>query len=101
MNIELVYFTGCPHVETARKNLREACEALGLPAEWKEWNQNDQNIPQHLKVLGSPSVLVKNTDVAGGPGKCSQEKFCRIYQDGQNAPNVEIIKNALHQGLHS
>jgi mercuric ion transport protein len=101
MNIELIYFEGCPNVDVARESLRKACSALGVKADWKEWDQNDDNIPDHAKDFGSPSILVDGKDIAGGPGDCCQQKTCRIYKDGQNAPNVEIIKSALQQGLHS
>lgn len=101
MNIELVYFEGCPNVEAARENLRKACSELELGTDWKEWDQNDDNIPEHLRAFGSPSILVEGTDVAGGPGDCCQEKSCRIYEGGQNAPGVETIRAALQESLCS
>lgn len=100
MNIELVYFEGCPNAEIARENLRTACAALGLAADWKEWDQNNDDIPEHVKVFGSPSILVEGRDVAGGPGECCKAKSCRIYEGDQNAPDVETIKAALQEKLH-
>ena len=101
MNIELVYFEGCPNVDVARKSLREACSALGVKANWKEWDQNNDNIPDHVKDFGSPSILVNGKDVAGGPNDCCQTKSCRVYDGGHNAPSVNTIKNALQQSQSS
>lgn len=97
MTIELVYFEGCPNADAARENLRKACTDLGMEADWKEWDQNNDNIPEHVKAFGSPSILVDGKDVAGGPGECCKTKSCRVYEGGQNAPSVEIIKAALQE----
>lgn len=69
MNIELVYFKD---VDVARKSLHEACSALGVKADWKEWDQNDDSILDHVKDFGSPSILVDGKDVAGSPDDCCQ-----------------------------
>lgn len=99
MKIELVYLEGCPNAMAARENLCRACAELGLKAEWREWDQNDNPTPDNLRVFGSPSILVDGRDVAGGPGDSRAEKSCRLYEGGQNAPNVETIKAALRESL--
>ncbi len=65
--IELVYFTGCPHVDAARAALRTALDAAGLPAQWREWDQTHPQTPVHLQGYGSPTVLVDGADVTGKP----------------------------------
>lgn len=97
MKIELVYFEGCPNAEAARENLRKACDELGINADWREWDQNEDTVPDHVKTFGSPSILIEGKDVAGGPGECCQAKSCRVYEGGENAPSVEIIKTALQE----
>jgi mercuric ion transport protein len=99
MKIELVYFEGCPNAGAARENLRKACGELSVKAEWQEWDQNSDSVPDHVKPFGSPSILVNGKDIAGGPGECCAEKSCRLYEGGQNAPAVETIKAALREGL--
>lgn len=101
MNVELVYFEGCPNADAARENLRKAFVELKMEADWQEWDQNNDDIPDHLKIFGSPSILVEGTDVAGDPDDCCQAKSCRIYEGGQNAPDVEMIKAALQGSLDS
>lgn len=97
MKIELVYFEGCPNVQPARANLKEACLALGLKPEWIELDQNDGDTPDYAMRFGSPSILVEGKDVAGGPGECCQAKSCRVYEGDQSAPSVEMIKTALQE----
>lgn len=99
MKIELVYFEGCPNAEAARNNLRKACSQMGSSADWKEWDQKDDDIPQHLKAFGSPSILVEGREVAGAAGDGSQAQSCRIYEGGQNAPDVETIRAAIQESL--
>jgi len=100
MKIELVYFEGCPNANAARNNLRKACGELGIKDDWKEWDQNGDEIPAHVKAFGSPSILVNGKDVAGGAADYCGEKSCRLYGGSQNAPAVETIKAALQEGLH-
>ncbi len=63
--IELVHFTGCPHVAAARVALRTALDAFGLPAQWQEWDQTHPQTPARLQGYGSPTVLVGGVDVTG------------------------------------
>jgi len=88
-NVELVYFTGCPSVETARANLREALTTRGLPPEWIEWNQLDGDVPSRLMGLHSPTVLVYGQDVSDS--KPTMAMACRA--DG--APSVAEILEAF------
>lgn len=99
MKIELVYFEGCPNVEAARENLRRAFNDLGLEADWLEWDQGNDNAPEHVKAFGSPSILVDGKDVAGDHGECCAPQSCRLYDGGKNAPSVENIKTAVKAGM--
>ncbi len=88
-NVELVYFTGCPNVETARANLKTALSTKGLPLEWLEWNQLDSEAPTRVKGLSSPTVLVHGQDVSNSQPAIAMA--CRA--DG--APSVDEILDAL------
>jgi hypothetical protein len=74
--IELVYFTGCPHVDAARAELRSALSALGLPAEWREWDQAHPETPPRVLGYGSPTVLIGGLDVTGMPS-ANAGRACR------------------------
>ncbi len=88
--IELVYFTGCPHVKEARSALERALDAAGLPARWQEWDQAHPGTPAHLQGYGSPTVLVGGRDVTG-VALPNAGQACRA--DG--VPSSEVITAAL------
>ena len=54
--VELVFFSGCPHVERARRAIREA----GIK-EFAEVNLDNQGIDHKYRELSSPSILVDGT----------------------------------------
>ncbi len=99
LRVELVYFTGCPHVAAAREAIREAMTATGLAAEWQEWNRDDSATPEALRGYGSPTVLVDGRDVAPAPANAD---CCRVYSGGSglhNAPESDTIRAALESGF--
>lgn len=65
IDVELVYFTGCPHVEEARRAIRGALALEQLPLVWQEWDQHDPATPARVQRYASPTVLVGGRDVTG------------------------------------
>ena len=65
IDVELVYFTGCPHVEAARCAIRGALALEQMPLVWLEWNQEDSATPTRVQRFASPTVLVGGRDVTG------------------------------------
>jgi hypothetical protein len=63
MQIDLVYFEGCPHVAPARQRIEDALRSLALPARWSEWDTGDASTPPSLRGYSSPTVLVNGIDV--------------------------------------
>jgi len=94
LSVELVYFTGCPHVGQARLSLREALQSVGLPGEWKEWNQFDPATPDHVLGYASPTILIGGRDIGGG-AVSKGAMACRV--DGLASP--ETIRAALAREL--
>lgn len=92
MDIELVYFQGCPHAAEARRRLRRALEALGLTPVWQEWDLGASDLPRHVIDRASPTVLVNGRDVTGTVGAGGG---LRCATDG--APAVETIVAALRK----
>jgi len=90
LNIELVYFEGCPNVDDARRNLREALRSSGAAATWTEWDNEAESTPDSYRLYGSPTVLVNGRDVTGPHGG-NQASACR--SDG--APPVSAILEKL------
>lgn len=89
MEIALIYFDGCPHVERAREHLKAALDPD--PGPWREWNLSRTDTPQRFRRYGSPTVLVGGRDVTGGADAETAAKACRVG----GAPPVAAIRAAL------
>lgn len=63
MQIDLVFFHGCPHVTAARERLAAALASSGAPTMWNEWDSESPATPDHLRSYSSPTVLVNGVDV--------------------------------------
>ena len=89
IDVELVYFAGCPHVEAARRAVRGALALEQLPLVWQEWDQHDPATPARVQRYASPTVLVSGRDVTGAAK--GEAAACRA--DG--IPEAETIRAAV------
>lgn len=97
VDVELIYFQGCPSVDAARDAIGAALVAEGLNGGWREWDRDSPETPKPLRRYGSPTVLVSGEDVAPSDleGSC-----CRVYAGKaglQKVPTVESIRAALRK----
>lgn len=86
LDIDLVYFDGCPNADEARANLR----AVVGEGSWREWDLMSEDVPDRFRLHGSPTVLVDGRDVTGQEGSAGA-LACRA--DG--APSPQAIRKAL------
>ncbi len=97
MNIELLYFEGCPGWEEAQKNLRVALQEEKLEAEIIPVRVEDNNEAERLKFLGSPSFRVDGIEL--WPEQRRRYNLsCRVYATPQGlkaAPSVEMFREKL------
>ncbi|MBT8337299.1 MAG: hypothetical protein KJO11_11900 [Gemmatimonadetes bacterium] len=89
-DIELVFFCGCPHVDSARAHLREALNAVGRQDGWTEIDLDAPGVPDRVRDCPSPTVLVGGRDVEG-PASGVVGRSCRMG----GAPSVHTILRAL------
>ena len=96
MQIQLLYFQGCPHVEAARQALAEALRAFEDPPPVTEVDVTDPGAPAEPRFWGSPTILIDGADVTAGEasGSC-----CRLYPDSdrKGAPPLAAIQAALRR----
>lgn len=94
MQIDLLYFDGCPSWEGALENLKAALEAEGLQADIRLVKVNDNDEAARLKFLGSPSFHADGVD--WWPEKRTRYNLsCRVYQTPaglRGAPTVEMFR---------
>lgn len=97
LEVRLLSFPDCPHVEAARRALRHALTRAGLPIAFEEIDISAPDVPDSLTRWGSPTVLVNARDVAEGAPRSGGS--CRLYETAsgvlQGAPSVEMIERAL------
>lgn len=88
MQIDFLYFEGCPHVNAARQRLRDALATVGVAEHWNEWDTGATSTPERLRGYASPTILINGVDVehktatsgagcsvGGGP---SVERLCAV-----------------------
>ena len=91
MQLDLVYFDGCPHVPAARANLQNALDSLGFIVPWREWDSNNGDTPDHLRGFPSPTILINGVDLDGG--RPQEGATCAAG----GAPTVDSLIRALRE----
>lgn len=95
MEIELLYFDGCPNHELAETRLKQALQLEGLDFKFQKINIETLEMAERFGFCGSPTIrinckyLENRTDV---------NYSCRIYQNEkgtEGAPSVELIRKRL------
>lgn len=97
MEIDLLYFDGCPSWEGGMQNLMAALEAEGLEAEINLVNMRDEMQAARLKFLGSPSFQVDGVDW-WPEERADYQLSCRVYSTPQGmrgVPTVEMLREKL------
>lgn len=89
MQIDLLYFEGCPHAEAAREHIREALVRLESAADWNEWDTEADSTPAHLRDYSSPTVLVNGVDIERKPP--TSGAGCAVG----GGPTLEAVRAAL------
>jgi hypothetical protein len=97
MNIQLLYFDGCPSWQAGLKNLEAALQELQIAARPELFKVRDDAEASHLEFLGSPSFLINGQDL--WPEKrASYALSCRVYATPsgiQGAPTLEMLKEKI------
>ena len=101
MQIELLYFDGCPSYKRAEQLLNEALAEMQTEAEVLKKNIINDDMATAERFLGSPSIRIDGVDV--DPVVRTSTDFglkCRIYQIDQGIrgwPSKHMIKQAIQK----
>ena len=101
MDLEILYFDGCPTYQAAEKTLREVLEKQGINARVKMVAVNTDEEAQRLRFPGSPTVRVDGTDLFPAPEREDWRLGCRIYATPEGlrgSPTTEMFGEALASG---
>lgn len=97
VSIELVYDAGCPKVEEARRNVKQALKNLELPATWTEWERSSP-FASWARQFDSPTILV-NSDPILDTASAGASNSGSLVQLGHTAPSVQVIEAALARAM--
>src|SRR5829696_1911882 len=79
MQMEILYFDGCPTYLKAEKTLREVLEEEGLDAEVELIAVNTYEEAQRLRFPGSPTIRVDDRDLFPVADRVGYALGCRMY----------------------
>ena len=100
MEIELLYFDGCPSYPVAEKTLREVLVEEGLEATLKLVAVNSDEEARRLRFPGSPTIRVDGRDLFPTPEREDWRLNCRVYATPEGlmgSPTAQMFKAALHE----
>ena len=97
LNIELLYFEGCPSWQNALQNLEKVLGDLGFPPEIYLVLVETQDQAIGCRFIGSPTIRVNGSDLF----PTDQDRYglaCRVYQTPgglKGWPTEEMVKDRL------
>src|SRR5438128_12416141 len=103
MNIEVLYFEGCPNHLPAIEMVRETLKSLGRHDEIHQGEVRTQADAAAVAFVGSPSIRIKGADIE--PWARTAKAFglsCRTYLDGSRrsgVPSRELLRRAISEGI--
>ena len=99
-DVEVLWWDGCPSVERALGDLREALAELGLDGAAVRVTEIRTDDEAHAaRFLGSPTILIDGADVAPADAEEEIGLSCRVYRrrDGRVSPtpDPDDLRDAL------
>lgn len=102
MQVELLFWDGCPSYTRAERDLREAMAAAGLdPSTLQMREVSTESAARSEAFAGSPTIRIDGRDVqpTGAPAGLS----CRVYRlrDGRYSPTPDPadVQDALREAI--
>jgi hypothetical protein len=100
MEIEILYFDGCPSYRTAEKTLREVLAKERIEAEVDMVALNNDEEAQRLRFPGSPTIRVDGQDLFPVLQRASYALGCRTYATPEGlkgSPTAEMLRETLRR----
>ncbi len=98
MDIEILYFDGCPTYQTAEQTLREIIAGEGITAYVGLVAVNTDEDAQRLKFPGSPTIRVDGQDLFPTPERQDYRLGCRMYATPEGlkgSPTAKMLREAI------
>jgi hypothetical protein len=99
LQIDILYFEGCPNHPPATKLVHDVVRSLGLDAIIGEIEVLDSREAIRLRFLGSPTIHVNGKDIEpAAKGRTDYSITCRMYRGSGNLSR-ELLEEALYREL--
>jgi hypothetical protein len=105
MEIEILYFDGCPNYRATVSLVERLQKRFYLETEVKETEIKDLDAARAQRFLGSPTVRVNGVDVE--PSARLSKDFgmmCRVYDSGGirvGVPPEDLIRRAFEDAIEA
>jgi hypothetical protein len=99
MEIEFLFWDGCPSHPEARRLLDDVLAERGLDAEVKVLEVYTQAEAEELRFPGSPTIRVDGKDVDPGSASARPALNCRIYRKPDGRPSPVPTREQLEAAL--
>lgn len=99
IEIDLLYFDGCPSYETAWQLLSEVVSEHGLKVTINPVNIDSLDKANRFHFAGSPTIRVNGEDLEGYSGEGVMA--CRVYKEngGRGWPSKRLLEKRLLAAL--
>src|SRR6266849_391598 len=103
MNIEVLYFEGCPNHLPAMEMVRETLKSLGRQEEIHQVEVHTQADAEAMAFVGSPRIRINGADIETWARTAKAFGMsCRTYLDGSHrsgVPSRELLRRAISEGI--
>ena len=99
MEVELLYWDGCPSHPEARQLLEDVLAERSLDAEVKVLEVLTQAEAEELRFPGSPTIRVDGRDVDPDGANARPALNCRIYTTADGRPSPLPTREQLEAAL--
>lgn len=103
MQIQLLYFDGCPSHTAAQERLHRVLAELGLDLPVQVIAVETDAAAQQWQFPGSPTIRINGHDIDPLPAATPYALACRAYRhpDGRITPlpSADLIRTALQHAL--
>lgn len=102
LDVELLWWDGCPSIDRALSQLRAALDEAGLAGvEIRQTEIRTDDEARAARFIGSPTIRIDGRDIVPPPADEPPALNCRIYRrrDGRVSPtpDPEDLRDALEE----
>lgn len=101
LQIDILYFDGCPHIDQTVKQVSDIIDALGVDATLETIEVADDAEAREIGFVGSPTIRINGNDIEpDAENRQTVGLGCRVYpsENGPTGvPPVALITEGLEK----